>query len=294
MKSVVVLHSIKPVIKEMRMENQKVTQLNPKLGTPKTIVTIIVALIIGFLIFQSVTIIQAGHRGVVLQLGAVQPQVFDEGLHFRIPFIQTVIPMEVRVQKSETSQTSASRDLQTVATTIAVNHHLDGNNVNRLYREVGMDYAARIVDPAIAEALKAVTAQYTAEELISKRSEVSAKVKEVLKEKLASYYIVLDEINIREFKFSEEFDRAIEAKQVAEQQALKSKLDLERIKIEKEQEITKAQAQAEALRLQKQEVTPELIQLRQIEAQLEAIRRWDGKLPNVTGGATPFINVDNK
>lgn len=294
MKSVVVLHSIKPVIKEMRMENQKVTQLNPKLGTPKTIVTIIVALIIGFLIFQSVTIIQAGHRGVVLQLGAVQPQVFDEGLHFRIPFIQTVIPMEVRVQKSETSQTSASRDLQTVATTIAVNHHLDGNNVNRLYQEVGMDYAARIVDPAIAEALKAVTAQYTAEELISKRSEVSAKVKEVLKEKLASYYIVLDEINIREFKFSEEFDRAIEAKQVAEQQALKSKLDLERIKIEKEQEITKAQAQAEALRLQKQEVTPELIQLRQIEAQLEAIRRWDGKLPNVTGGATPFINVDNK
>ncbi|CAM5789621.1 MULTISPECIES: prohibitin family protein [Brevibacillus] len=276
------------------MENQKVTQLNPKLGAPKTIVTIIVALIIGFLIFQSVTIIQAGHRGVVLQLGAVQPQVFDEGLHFRIPFIQTVIPMEVRVQKSETSQTSASRDLQTVATTIAVNHHLDGNNVNRLYQEVGMDYAARIVDPAIAEALKAVTAQYTAEELISKRSEVSAKVKEVLKEKLASYYIVLDEINIREFKFSEEFDRAIEAKQVAEQQALKSKLDLERIKIEKEQEITKAQAQAEALRLQKQEVTPELIQLRQIEAQLEAIRRWDGKLPNVTGGATPFINVDNK
>lgn len=276
------------------MENQKVTQLNPKLGAPKTIVTIIVALIIGFLIFQSVTIIQAGHRGVVLQLGAVQPQVFDEGLHFRIPFIQTVIPMEVRVQKSETSQTSASRDLQTVATTIAVNHHLDGNNVNRLYQEVGMDYAARIVDPAIAEALKAVTAQYTAEELISKRSEVSAKVKEVLKEKLASYYIVLDEINIREFKFSEEFDRAIEAKQVAEQQALKSKLDLERIKIEKEQEITKAQAQAEALRLQKQEVTPELIQLRQIEAQLEAIRCWDGKLPNVTGGATPFINVDNK
>lgn len=94
--------------------------------------------------------------------------------------------------------------------------------------------------------------------------------------------------------FSEEFNRAIEAKQVAEQQALKSKLDLERIKIEKEQEITKAQAQAEALRLQKQEVTPELIQLRQIEAQLEAIRRWDGKLPNVTGGATPFIQVENK
>ncbi|USG68179.1 prohibitin family protein [Brevibacillus ruminantium] len=276
------------------METQNVTNMNPKAGTPKAIITIVLALIIGFLVFQSVTIIQAGHRGVVLQLGAVQPQVFDEGLHFRIPFIQTVIPMEVRVQKSETSQTSASRDLQTVATTIAVNYHLDGNTVNKLYQQVGMDYTTRIVDPAIAEALKAVTAQYTAEELISKRSEVSTKVKEALAHKLSTYYIILDEINIREFKFSEEFDRAIEAKQVAEQQALKSKLDLERIKIEKEQEITKAQAQAEALRLQKQEVTPELIQLRQIEAQLEAIRKWDGKLPNVTGGAMPFINVDNK
>lgn len=273
------------------MEANKVTQLNPKFGS-KIVTFAIVVFIIGILIFQSITIVQAGHRGVVLQLGAVQPQVFEEGLHFKIPFIQTVVPMEVRVQKSETSQTSASRDLQTVATTIAVNHHLDGNNVNKLYQQVGMDYATRIVDPAIAEALKAVTAQYTAEELISKRSEVSTKVKEVLHTKLSAYNIILDEINIREFKFSEEFDRAIESKQVAEQQALKSKLDLERIKIEKEQEITKAQAQAEALRLQKLEVTPELIQLRQIEAQLEAIRKWDGKLPNVTGGATPFINVD--
>ncbi|UFJ42097.1 prohibitin family protein [Brevibacillus humidisoli] len=274
------------------MEKQNVVNMNPKFGAGKAVTAILIVILAAVLVFQSVTIVEAGHRGVVLQLGAVQPEVLDEGLHFKIPFMQTVIPMEVRVQKTETSQTSASRDLQTVSTTIAVNHHLDANNVNKLYQQVGMEYSSRIVDPAIAESLKAVTAQYTAEELISKRSEVSAKVKDVLKEKLSEYNIILDEINIREFMFSEEYNRAIEAKQVAEQQALKSKLDLERIKIEKEQEITKAQAQAEALRLQKQEVTPELIQLRKIEAQLEAIRKWDGKLPNVTGGATPFINVD--
>ncbi|WNC16361.1 prohibitin family protein [Brevibacillus brevis] len=273
------------------MAEPNVVKMNPfKIGgkVVAVILVILVAVLIGT---QSFTIISAGHSGVVLQLGAVQPTVLQEGLHFKIPFIQTVIPMEVRVQKSETSQTSASRDLQTVSTTIAVNHHLDAENVNKLYQQVGLEYASRIVDPAIAEALKAVTAQYTAEELISKRSEVSGKVKETLKQKLSTYHIILDEINIREFTFSDEFNRAIEAKQVAEQQALKSKLDLERIKIEKEQEITKAQAQAEALRLQKQEVTPELVQLRQIEAQLEAIRKWDGKLPNVTGGATPFIQV---
>ncbi|MGE5704184.1 MAG: prohibitin family protein [Clostridia bacterium] len=273
---------------------KNVTKLYPKFGGGKIFTVILAVAIVALLVFQSFTIIEAGHRGVVLQLGAVQDRVFDEGLNFKIPFVQTVVPMEVRVQKSESSQTSASRDLQTVSTTIAVNHHLDATSVNKLYQQVGIDYGTRIVDPAVAESLKAVTAQYTAEELISKRSEVSAKVKEALNQKLSAYHIMLDEINIREFAFSEEYNRAIEAKQVAEQQALKSKLDLERIKIEKEQEITKAQAQAEALRLQKQEVTPELIQLRKIEAQLEAIRKWDGKMPNVTGGAMPFINVDEK
>ncbi|MGN7471121.1 prohibitin family protein [Brevibacillus sp. SAFN-007a] len=276
------------------MNDNNVVKMNPFQAGGKLLTTILVLAVLILLGTQSFTIISAGHSGVVLQLGAVQPKVLQEGMHFKIPFIQTVIPMEVRVQKSETSQTSASRDLQTVSTTIAVNHHLDSENVNKLYQQVGLEYNSRIVDPAIAEALKAVTAQYTAEELISKRSEVSNKVKEVLRQKLSTYHIILDEINIREFTFSDEFNRAIESKQVAEQQALKSKLDLERIKIEKEQEITRAQAQAEALRLQKQEVTPELIQLRQIEAQLEAIRKWDGKLPNVTGGATPFINVGNQ
>lgn len=257
----------------------------------KGIIGLVIVVLVAVLAIQSFTIVEAGHRGVVLQLGAVQPKVLEEGLHFKIPFIQTVLPVEVRVQKAESSQVSASRDLQTVTTTLAVNYHLDGSTINNLYQNVGMEYRARIVDPAIGEALKAVTAQYTAEELISKRSEVSAKVKEVLATKLSLYNVILDDINITEFKFSEEFNRAIEQKQIAEQQALKSKLDLDRIKIEKEQEITRAQAQAEALRLQKQEVTPELIELRQIEAQLKAIEKWDGKLPNVTGGATPFINV---
>lgn len=263
---------------------------NPKMVS-KSITGLIIVIVLAVLAFQSFTIVQAGHRGIVLQLGAVQPRVLEEGLHFKLPFIQTVIPVEVRVQKAESNQVSASRDLQTVTTTLAVNYHLDGTTINNLYQNVGMEYRGRIVDPAIGESLKAVTAQYTAEDLISKRSEVSAKVKEVLSAKLSQYNMILDEINITEFKFSEEFDRAIEQKQIAEQQALKSKLDLERIKIEKDQEITRAQAQAEALRLQKQEVTQELIALRQIEAQLKAIEKWDGKLPNVTGGATPFINV---
>lgn len=240
---------------------------------------------------QAFTVVQPGTRGIVVQLGAVQDQLFEEGLHFKIPFIQKIVPMEVRVQKAESQASAASKDLQIVTTTMAVNFHIDPASANKLYQNVGLDFKGRVVDPAIGEALKAVTARYTAEQLISKRSEVSQQVKELLSKKLATYHMVLDEINITEFKFSDEFNKAIEQKQIAEQQALKSKLDLDRIKIEKEQTITQAEATAESLRLQKQEVTPELVKLREIEAQLKAIEKWDGKLPSTTGGAVPFVNV---
>ncbi len=239
----------------------------------------------------SVTTVASGHRGVLLQLGEVKPTILDEGFHFKIPFIQNVQPIEVRVQKEESSQTAASKDLQTVTATVAVNFSINPNAVNKLYQEIGLDYKARIIDPAIAEALKAVTAQYTAEEMISKRPEVSAKVKDMLEEKLTKYFMILEEINIKEFAFSEEFNKAIEQKQTAEQNALKATRDLERIKIEAEQQIAQAQAEAEALRLKKAEVTPELIKLKEIEVQEKALKKWDGKLPNVTGGATPFIDV---
>lgn len=256
-------------------------------------ILIIITLIVVMIIFEGYVIVEPGHRGVVVQLGAVRPIVLNEGFHLKIPFVQEIVQVEVRVQKAESEQTTSSKDLQVVNTTIAVNFRLDPDQVNKLYQEVGLNYKDRIVDPAISESLKAVTAQYTAEELISKRSEVSYKVKETLTKKLAAYYMKLDGINITEFKFSPEFNAAIEQKQIAEQQALKATLDLQRIQIEAQQKIEQAKAEAEALKLQKAEVTPELVELRKIEAQLEAIKKWDGKLPSVNGsGAIPFINID--
>ncbi|HBI03211.1 MAG TPA: HflC protein [Paenibacillaceae bacterium] len=269
------------------IKNNGVSKLNWK----KNMKFILLGVFALILLLNTFTIVSAGYRGVVLQLGAVSEKVFDEGIHVKIPFIERVVPIEVRVQKTESPATAASKDLQNVTTTVAVNFHLDPVTVHRLYQNVGMDYQHRIIEPAISESLKATTAKYTADELISKRSDVSQQIKELLAKKLSVYNIILDEINITEFKFSEEYNKAIEQKQVAEQQALKSKLDLERIKIEKEQTITQAEAAAEALRLQKQEVTPELIRLREIEAQMKAIEKWDGKMPTTTGGALPFLNI---
>ncbi len=275
------------------MDSEKVINMTPKSNKSKSAILLgVVTVILIVLALNSFVIVNAGQRGIVLQLGAVRPVVLDEGMHFKLPFVQTVIPVEVRVQKSQSDQTAASKDLQIVTTTVAVNFHLEPSQVNKLYQIVGLSYGERIVDPAIGESVKAITAQYTAEELISKRSEVSSKIKETLSAKLATYYMVLDEINITEFKFSEEFNNAIEQKQIAEQQALKASLDLQRIEIEAKQKIEQAKAEAESLRLQKQEVTPELVKLREIEAQMKAIEKWDGKLPNVTGGAVPFIEVD--
>ena len=278
------------------MENENQTSAMPPKKKPQQFiyfvpVLLIIAVVIGAVIFDGIVIVDPGTRGVVVQLGRVQDTIFEEGFHFKIPLIQRVVPMDVRVLKTQTNQITSSKDLQTVNTTIAVNYHLNPTQVNTLYQRVGLAYAEQVLDPAISESLKAVTAQYTAEELISKRSEVSMKIKETLSTKLAVYYMILDEINLTEFKFSAEFDAAIEQKQIAEQQALKASLDLQRIEIEARQKIEQAKAEAESLRLQKQEVTAELVELRKIEAQLEAIKKWDGKLPTITGGAIPFIDI---
>lgn len=233
-------------------------------------------------------VVEAGFRGVVVQFGAVKPYVFEPGFHLKVP-TQAVIPYDVRVQKKEAQVDAASRDLQSVMATVAVNYYPDPRRVNDLHRQVGPDYVVQVIDPRVQEAVKAVTARYTAEELITKRQEMRDAVKRLLADRLQTYGIIVDDFSVVNFAFSEEFNKAIEAKQTAEQLALKAQRDLERIKIEAEQRVAQARAEAEALRVQRESVTPELIRLREVEAQLKAIEKWNGVLPQVTGGATPFI-----
>ena len=261
-------------------------------GVKKTLGIFVAGIFILIVLFSSMKTVPSGYRGVLLQFGAAQPTVLGEGFHFVIPFVQSVQLLEVRVQKEQSTQTAASKDLQNVATTVAVNYSVVPEAANKLYQTVGMDYRNRIIDPAIAEALKAVTADYTAEELISKRPEVSTKMRELLSSKLRKYDLNLEDINMKNFQFSDDFNKAIEAKQTAEQNALKAQRDLDRIKIEAEQQVTQAKAEADSLALKKSEVTPELIQYKQIEVQEKALDKWDGRLPSVTSGATPFIDVN--
>ncbi len=256
----------------------------------------LVAIIIIILIILLVTLnpfltIGAGERGVIMNFGAVQDKVLEEGLHFVIPVMQKVVKVDVKVQKSQTDAAAASRDLQDVSSTIALNYQIIPDKANFVYQKIGIFFKERIIDPAVQETVKAVTANYTAEELITKRPAVSAEMKETLTQRLLRHNISVDEFSIVSFSFSKIFMEAIEAKQTAEQLALKAERDLDRIKIEATQKITNARAEAESLRLQKANISKDLIELRKIEAAMAAINKWDGIMPKVTSGAIPFIDV---
>lgn len=262
----------------------------PQLARPLIALLAILAL---FWILNPFVVIGPGERGVVLNFGAVQKEIMGEGLHLRIPLMQRVIKMDVKVQKGEGQGDAASKDLQQVTTNVAVNYHLDPTRVGETYQTVGNLDAVevRIILPAVQESVKAATALYTAEELVSRRQEVRDMIRSLLRERLSKNGVIVDEFSIVNFAFSKEFSNAIEAKTTAEQLKLKALRDLERIRIEADQKISSAKAEAEALRLQKEIVTENLIKLRQIEMQQRAIEKWDGHLPQVTGGATPFIDL---
>lgn len=260
--------------------------------TIKYIATLIAALIlISWL--NPFVVINAGHRGVITTFGKVNPTVLEEGLHFRIPIMQQVAEINVQIQKGEGDGDAASRDLQQVHAKIALNYHLIPNRVAETYQAIGDlgSVGDRIIIPAVQEATKATTAKYTAEELISKRPEVRDQISQFMRDRLLRHGIQIDEFSIVNFRFSESFNQAIEAKTTAEQLKLKAERDLERIRVEAEQKIASAKAEAESLRLQKQEITPDLLKLREIENQRVALEKWDGRLPQVTGGSVPLINI---
>ena len=252
------------------------------------------------------TTVPAGHRGVKTRFSRVIPGVLGEGLHFKVPFADEVVPIDVREQKLEDDTSAASKDLQTVMARVAVNFHPEAEAADRLYQSIGVGYESVILRPAVEETVKAVTAGYTAEELITKRTEVREKIELALKERVRENNIRVTKFNIVNFEFSREFNRAIEAKQTAEQEALQASNILRRIEIEAKQKIEQARGEAESVKLAAA-AEAESITLRagaEAKAQellgkvmnkevlrLRAIEKWDGVLPRVTGNAIPFLQL---
>lgn len=253
--------------------------------TGKIVGGVIAAAAVIIIALSSFTSVEAGHSGVVLTFGKVSEAVLSEGLHVKVPFIQQIIQIDNRVLKAEVDCSSASKDLQTVSSTIALNYRVRNEASARIYKEVGPSYESVIINPAIQECVKAVTAKYTAEQLITERQQISDQMKELLNDKISSYGLELEIFNIIAFEFTDEYNAAIEAKQTAQQNALKAEQDLQRIKVEAEQTVAQAQAEAEAYRLKSEQITPQMIAM-------EYIDKWDGKLPTVAGGDSSSMLID--
>lgn len=199
-----------------------------------------------------VFVVSPGEVGLVKRLGSLQDVIYTEGLNFKIPFVDQVVIMDIRTQKIQDSANSASKDLQNVQTTIAVNGAINPEKAPMIFRTLGNleEIANRIVTPAIQESVKSVTAKYTAEELITKRSAVSLEIEQLLVEKLGKYGLDVSDVNIVNFSFSQDFDQAIERKVKAEQDALAEKNKLEQVKFQAQQKIEQAKAEAETIRIQ--------------------------------------------
>ena len=261
----------------------------------KVIGWVVFLVLILIVIFGTFYTIQPGERGVLITLGKPSMDAMNEGFHMKVPLIQKIVKMEVRTQKYEAGATAASQDLQVVTATIATNYHILPETVPKIYTELGLGYAERVIQPMEQEIVKATTAKFTAAELITKREEVRMEMKTMLTERLRERGIIVEEVSIVNFDFSKSFNEAIEQKVTSLQLKIKAENDLERIKVEAEQTITQANAtavsrlaiataEAQSLKLQRQEITPQLIQLRMIE-------KWDGKLSIFNGGSNTLMDV---
>jgi regulator of protease activity HflC (stomatin/prohibitin superfamily) len=223
-------------------------------------------------------IVNAGERGVMMQFGKVQEQILGEGIHVIVPIVYTVQKLSVRVQKQEISAEASSKDLQDVFADVALNWHIIPEEANAIFQQIGDEKAvvARIIDPAVEEVLKAVMAKYTAEEIITKRGEVKAGVDDSLTLRLVAYHIAVDDLSLVHVHFSERFSDAVEAKQIAEQEAKRGEfLALKAVK-EAEAKVNLAKGEAEVQRLLRDNLTPQLLER-------QAIEKWNGKLPLIVG-----------
>lgn len=245
-------------------------------------------LVVVILLFGTYVTIPSGFCGVMTTFGAASQKVLAPGLHFKMPFVQGIVKMNVQVQKNQLTEHAASLDLQDVETTVATNWNINNSDASWIYQQIGMEDVLndRIIQPVVSNAIKAVVAHYNAEDLVEKRDQVRGQIEDLIRKNLKPYHVNVDVdgVSITNFSFSPDYERAIEQKQVAQQRAQQAEYELQQAKVEAERQIAQAQGQAQAQKLLQQTLTPQLIQQ-------QAIQKWDGHLPNVVGssGVMPMI-----
>ena len=267
-----------------------------KTPQPRTILILIVLVILFIVSWGSFAIVPAGHRGVVLWLGSVEERVMGEGFNFKVPIAETVIKVDVKVQPHPFKEIDASsKEYQNVKMTGMMNFHIDPTYVNDLYQKVGLDFADKVIDPAFNDFVKEVVPTYPIGEILPKREEIRKRAMTKLGDNLSRYHIIVDDIYFANIRFSPEYEGAIEAKQVAQQQVETQRQVLAQREIEAQQKVASAKGEAESILVVAQgqakandalsrSISPILVQYKGIE-------KWNGILPQVSGGALPLIDL---
>jgi len=263
---------------------------------PRTLGILIILFLLILLIWSSFVIVPAGHRGVVLWWGSVEKRVMGEGLNFKVPIAERVIKVDVRVQPHPFKEIdAASKEYQMVKLTGMMNFHIDPAYVNILYQKVGLDFANKVIDPAFNDFVKEVVPNYPITEILPKREEIRKRAMTKLGDNLARYHIIVDDIYISNIRFSPEYEKAIEAKQVAQQQVETQRQVLAQKEIEAQQKVVTAKGEAESILVvaQGQAKANEALarSLSAILVEYKALEKWNGVLPQVSGGAVPFIDI---
>ncbi|MEX0849471.1 MAG: prohibitin family protein [Candidatus Dependentiae bacterium] len=249
---------------------------------------LIIVLIINISFFSYYTL-NPGFAALHMRMSKIINVTTIPGMKFKIPFIDRIVYIDTRITKAHEETTALSRDLQTLRVGMVINYRI--TNPLEIYQEIGINFKKIIIDPFSQESVKAIIAQFTAEDLIQSRHIAKDKVVDNLRSRLKPLYINLVDFNFTHLDFSPDFIKAVEDKQIAEQSAKTAKNLTERVKEEGLQSRTRADAEAYALKVKRESITPELVSLKKVEAQMKAIEKWDGKLPLYTGDATPLISL---
>jgi regulator of protease activity HflC (stomatin/prohibitin superfamily) len=263
---------------------------------PQTILILIVLLILFIISWGSFAIVPAGHRGVVLLWGSVEKRIMGEGLNFKVPIAEKVIKVDVKVQPHPFREIDASsKEYQMVKMTGMMNFHIDPAYVNDLYQKVGLDFADKVIDPAFNDFVKEVVPTYPIGEILPKREEIRKRAMTKLGDNLSRYHIIVDDIYFANIRFSPEYEGAIEAKQVAQQQVETQRQVLAQREIEAQQRVATAKGEAESILVvaQGQAKANDVLSrsISSILVQYKSIEKWNGILPQVSGGAVPFIDL---
>jgi len=248
-------------------------------------ITLLVVLF--FVIFNPIAIVGVGQRGVKVTLGKVSPQSYAEGVHFVMPFISKIKNMDVKTQKKNIPTEVYTKDIQQARITYVINYNLQPDNAHKMYREVGTDYVDKIIIPVTEGTIKDIIGKWNAQDLIANREAATRDIATKLKEQLTPRYISVTGFQIVDINYSEVFERAIESKVTAEQDALKAKNKTVQIEEEAKQKLISAEAEAKSMRIRATALTQN-----KALVEYEAVQKWDGKMPQyMLGGSVPFINI---